>query len=98
MRVTGITKTDNPFQRVVVFALGGILILGGIAGLLLPILPGGVLIFAGIIVLSSQSTWLRRMLVKCRVRFPFLQPAFRRVASWNESWQNRFRNNPEDSR
>jgi hypothetical protein len=48
--------------------------------------------------LSSQSMWLRRMLVKCRVRFPFLRPAFKRVAPWNESRQNRFRNNPGDSR
>ena len=98
MRATGIKKTDSPFQRVAVFALGGILILGGIAGLLLPILPGGVLIFAGIVVLSSQSTWLRRMLVKCRVRCPFLRPAFKRVSSWNENWRNRFRNNPGGAR
>lgn len=98
MRAPGITNSDNPFLRVAVFALGGILILGGIAGLLLPIVPGGVLIFAGLIVLSSQSTWLRRMLVKCRVRFPFLRPALERVSSWNESWRNRFRNNPGDFR
>jgi hypothetical protein len=74
MRADGITKTDNPFQRVAVFALGGILILGGIAGFLL---PRGALIFAGIIVLSSRSTRLRRMLVKSRVWFPFLRPAFK---------------------
>ena len=97
MQEIGITKTQKPPQRIPVVALGWIFILGGIVGLFIPVLPGGVLIFAGALMLRPQSTLLRRALEKCRVRFPFLQRAFKRFAAWGESWQSRFRNNPGDS-
>jgi uncharacterized membrane protein YbaN (DUF454 family) len=97
MQGIGITKKQKPPQRIAVFALGWILILGGIAGLFIPILPGGVLIFAGALMLSPQSTWLRRALENCRVRSPFLERTFKRFSAWGESWRGRFRNSPGDS-
>jgi hypothetical protein len=65
--------------------------------LFIPILPGGVLIFAGALMLSPQRTGLQRALDKCRVWFPFLESTFKRFSAWGDSWQNRFRNSPSNS-
>jgi hypothetical protein len=97
MHAIGAIKTEKSHQRIVVVALGWIFVLGGIVGLFIPILPGVVLIFSGALMLSPQSTWLRRALDKCRLRFPFLERAFKRFSAWGENWQSRFRNNPGDS-
>ena len=97
MQVIGTIKTEKPLRRIAVVALGWIFILGGIAGLLIPILPGGVLIFAGALILNPQNTWLGRALDKCRVRFPFLERTFRRFFAWGDSWPGRVRNSPGNS-
>lgn len=62
-------------------ALGWILLLGGIVGLLFPIVPGGFLIFVGAFMLNPQCAWLRRALENRRVRFPALERAFRRLSA-----------------
>src|SRR5690349_13345330 len=94
MQVIETIKTEKPIQRIAVVALGWIFVLGGIVGLLIPILPGGVLIFAGALMLSPRSRWLRRTLGKCRARFPFLERTFKRLSAWGESWQRGIRNYP----
>jgi len=90
MQEIGITKSQNPLRRIAVVALGWILILGGIVGLFLPIIPGVVLIVIGALLVKPQWAWARRMLEKCRVRFPVLAPAFRRFSAWmrQEKQQN----------
>ena len=55
-------------KRVAILALGWSLVLSGIVGLFLPIVPGGFLIVAGALMLSPQCAWLRRALEKCRAR------------------------------
>jgi len=55
------------------FTLGWLLVFGGIVGLFLPIVPGAVLILAGVAVLSPQFVCLRRALGKCRERFSVLK-------------------------
>jgi hypothetical protein len=97
MQEIGIAKAQKPLQRIVVVALGWILMIGGIVGLFLPFVPGAVLIVAGALMLKPQRTWLRRALEECRVRFPVLGRAFGRFSSCGESWHSRFRNNPDDS-
>ena len=57
-------------RRAALFTLGWLLLLGGIVGLLLPVVPGAVLLSAGVAVLSSQSAWLWRALEKHRVPLP----------------------------
>jgi uncharacterized membrane protein YbaN (DUF454 family) len=81
MQEVEIRKTQKLPQRIAVIALGWIFIVGGIVGLFLPILPGGILILAGVFMLSPQSTLLRRALEKCRARFPVLERAFRRFVA-----------------
>jgi Putative transmembrane protein (PGPGW) len=58
----------GPLKRVAILALGWSLVLSGIVGLFLPIVPGGFLIVAGALMLSPQCAWLRRALEKCRAR------------------------------
>lgn len=58
----------TPLKRVALLAFGWVLVLGGIIGLFLPIVPGGFLIVAGASILSPQCLWLRRALEKYRVR------------------------------
>jgi hypothetical protein len=96
MQEIGVTKAQKPLQRFAIVAVGWIFILGGIVGLFIPVLPGGLLIFAGALMLSPQSTWLRRALEKYRARFPVVERTFKRLFSWGESWRSRFRNNPGD--
>ena len=97
METIGITKSQNPLLRIAVVALGWILILGGIVGLFLPIIPGAVLIVVGALLVNPRWTWLRRMLEKCRVRFPVLAHAFSRFSAWSEGRQSLFKKNPADS-
>jgi len=85
MQEIGITKSRRPVHRFAVVALGWVLILLGIVGLVVPVVPGAVLMIIGILMVNPQYVWLRRMLEKCRVRFPALEPAFRRFSSWGES-------------
>jgi hypothetical protein len=55
--------------RIAQLAAGVLLILTGLAGLALPILPGWALIAAGILVLAPKSraaTWLKRTFARVR--------------------------------
>jgi PleD family two-component response regulator len=92
-----ITESQKPLQRVAVIPLGWVLILLGIVGLVLPVVPGAVLIGIGVLMVNPQCVWLRRMLEKCKVRFPVLASAFRRFSAWSESSQNLFKKNSSDS-
>jgi uncharacterized protein (TIGR02611 family) len=49
-------------KRVGISIVGAVLILAGIAGLALPILPGWLLIIAGLAVLATEYTWAERAL------------------------------------
>ena len=72
MQNIAIMKTQKPFQRIAVVALGCALVLVGILGLFLPFVPGGFLIVAGALMLSPRCAWFRRALEKSRARFSFV--------------------------
>src|SRR5215469_17916774 len=78
-------------RRVALVALGWILVFAGIVGLPIPVVPGLVVLLAGVAVLRSQSAWLARVLDKWRVRFP-RRNHFR---SWVGMGRSRFRCNPD---
>jgi uncharacterized membrane protein YbaN (DUF454 family) len=92
-----VAKAQNQLERVALVALGWVFICLGIVGLVLPVVPGAVLIVIGVLMVNPRWEWLRRMLEKCRVRFPVLAPAFRRFSAWSESSQSLFKRNPSDS-
>ena len=58
----------GPLKRVAILAFGWSLVLGGIIGLFLPIVPGGILIAAGALMLTPRCAWLRRAIEKCHAR------------------------------
>ncbi|HEV2521387.1 MAG TPA: response regulator [Candidatus Acidoferrales bacterium] len=76
---TGIAKKQKTLQRLAVVALGWTLMLGGIVGLLLPAVPGVVLLAVGAFLLNERYAWLRRAIDKCRSSFPALERALSKM-------------------
>ena len=48
--------------RVILVVVGTILLLGGLIGLLLPIVPGWLMIIPGLAILGTEFVWARRLL------------------------------------
>jgi uncharacterized membrane protein YbaN (DUF454 family) len=92
-----VAKAQNQLERVARVVLGWVFICLGVVGLVLPVVPGAILIVVGALMVNPQWEWLRRVLQKCRVRFPILAPAFRRFSAWSESSQSLFKKSPSDS-
>ncbi|MDH3259583.1 MAG: PGPGW domain-containing protein [Acidimicrobiia bacterium] len=53
--------TITPFRKLFIGILGFTLLLVGLIGLLLPFLPGWLLIIAGLAVLSTEYVWAKRL-------------------------------------
>jgi hypothetical protein len=51
-------------------AAGGILVLAGLLGLALPILPGWVWLIPGLMILAREFTWAKRLLDWLKARLP----------------------------
>ena len=49
-------------KRVAITIAGGLLVLAGLAGLLLPIIPGWLLIIPGLALLATEYVWAQRLL------------------------------------
>lgn len=74
----------KPLRRIAVAALGWTLVMGGVAGLLLPFVPGWLLMVLGALVLNTEHPRLRRALDKLRGRFPALTPVLHRIFARRE--------------
>ena len=59
-------RLQKNFRRVLVAIGGGLLVLLALAGFVLPILPGTVLLVAGLLVWSSEFRWARDLLARVR--------------------------------
>jgi len=75
-------------RRVLKIVVGWVLILVGVIGALLPIIPGFVFFFLGLALLSGESVWLRRKLEAVKERFP---RQMGKVQSLKESWSARLK-------
>jgi uncharacterized protein (TIGR02611 family) len=53
-------------KRIAVTIAGVLVLLVGLAGLLLPVLPGWLLIFVGLGILATEYVWARRLLERAR--------------------------------
>jgi Putative transmembrane protein (PGPGW) len=91
MQKTETAEVPMTPRRAALVALGWILVLCGIVGLPLPVVPGAVLLIAGVAVLRSHSAWLGRALDKWRARFP----VGNRFLGWVGMGRSRFRCNPD---
>ncbi len=66
-------------KRIAVTIVGVAVLLVGLAGLVLPILPGWALIFVGLGILATEYVWARRLLVRAKaVAVTAKDKAFRR--------------------
>ncbi len=76
-------SSSGPLWRMVRITLGLLLLLGGIAGLVLPILQGWLMIFAALAILRKDLPWAAYVwdhwVVPLRIRFqPWLDRLWRR--------------------
>jgi len=51
----------TPFRKLLIGIMGFSLLLVGVAGLVLPFLPGWLLIIAGLALLSTEYVWAKRL-------------------------------------
>lgn len=51
----------TPFRKILIGILGFTVVLVGLAGLVLPFLPGWLLIIAGLALLSTEYVWAKRL-------------------------------------
>lgn len=90
-------RRQSKSRRVLLLGLGITMALGGVVGLLLPILPGLPLLIAGTVLLSRECPSFHRVLEKYQVRFSDVR---RHLASWlkpHEAWGTRFPRPASDS-
>src|SRR5215831_4562531 len=64
-------------MKLSVLVLGWILLLVGVLGLLLPLLPGIPPLLAGLVILSRQYDWARRTLARVQRWLPAVSDHFR---------------------
>ena len=92
MQKTKTAEVPMTPRRAALVALGWILVLCGIVGLPLPVVPGAVLLIAGVAVLRSHSAWFGRALHKWQARFPLGS----RFLGWVGMGRSRFSCNPDN--
>jgi uncharacterized membrane protein YbaN (DUF454 family) len=71
-------------KRVALIAVGWALLLLGVAGLFLPILPGVLLLIVALSILSVEYKWARRWMIALRRRFPATGKKLRGILSRQE--------------
>jgi uncharacterized protein YqgC (DUF456 family) len=59
--------------RIGLVAVGGSLLLAGVAGLFLPLVPGTLLIVSGLAVLAGEFVWAGRILDRTRRRLAVMR-------------------------
>jgi tellurite resistance protein TerC len=70
-------KAKQRIKTLIVLAAGWLCVLLGVAGLVLPFVPGIVLLVAGLMILAQHYQWARRMLENARRKYPKLWGANR---------------------
>src|SRR5262249_61686224 len=70
-------KGKQRIKTVIVLAAGWLCIVAGAAGLVLPFVPGIVLLVAGLMILAHHYQWARRLLENARRKYPNLWRADR---------------------
>lgn len=65
------------FKRVALIIVGWVFIVLGIVGLFLPVLQGILFLLIGLVILSTEYHWARKLLAKLRTHFPKLDSVIR---------------------
>jgi uncharacterized membrane protein YbaN (DUF454 family) len=82
-------------KRVVVLAVGWLLIAFGVVGLFLPVLQGVLFIMLGLLVLSRESETAHRWLQNGRKRYPHVDA---KLKEWGDFWRRRFGRQPSEEK
>ena len=56
-----LSRLPHPVRWVLTIVIGSLMIIGGLLGLVLPVIPGWVLIFLGIAILALELEWAREL-------------------------------------
>lgn len=78
-------------KRILILGLGWFFIALGIAGLFLPILQGILFLLIGLALLSGESRWARRLLIRLRRRYPALSGRLDGAKARARKWWTRIR-------
>ena len=83
-RVQSLSSTGRfpKHKRVMAVTTGWLFVFAGVAGLLLPVLQGILFLLIGLVILSHEYRWARRLLARIRCRFP-------RVDEWLRAAQSK---------
>ncbi len=84
------------FKHLIVQLVGWAFIVVGIIGLFLPILQGILFILIGLIILSAEYHWARRLLEKLKTRFPSVARRSHEASARAKTWLRRLRRQPAD--
>ncbi|HSR46027.1 MAG TPA: PGPGW domain-containing protein [Acidimicrobiia bacterium] len=61
------SRSQRPlFIRIALFVIGGVVLVIGVLGWFLPLLPGWLLVVAGLAILAREFPWARRLLDRAR--------------------------------
>ena len=88
---------ENLHKHLIHLVVGWILIVCGIGGLFLPIVPGAPLLLAGVLILFSDCERLRGVTGTFRTRVPRLAHFFERFTAFENIWRSRCGNHSHDS-
>ena len=78
-------------KKILVLVTGWAFIVIGIVGLFLPVLQGIVCIVIGLIILSTEYHWARRLLEKVKTRFPGVARVSHEASEKAKVWLQRIR-------
>ena len=57
-------------KKIMIFVIGWFFVILGIVGLFLPVLQGILFLTGGLLILSKESRWAKKVLLKLRARYP----------------------------
>lgn len=76
-------------KKWIVLTVGWVFILAGIAGLILPILPGIPFLLIGLVILSTEYLWAHHVLTKLTARFPSVAAHLHQATEKARRWTGR---------
>ncbi len=82
-------------KKILVLITGWAFIVIGIIGLFLPVLQGVLCLMIGLIILSTEYHWARRLLERVKTRFPGVARVSHEAAEKAKVWLRRVRGQPE---